>query len=770
MEPRQRHGGRPGGNERAGIREQMTETAENIEWYLARDGQQYGPVTEPELLKVIELGHLNADDLVWRAGFEQWQAVSEVFPDQIEKAAQLAPDEADEPEPAPASTEDNPQQHIAGSAADASSATSAENEEPEAAPAAPADEKPSASADDQPEPVKAAEQPAAQTPEQAADPIANTTAAVESPPIEAPTVEAMAPVVDDKAAPAKPDNAPSATEPKAAAPSDTTVPLRQSRETSAATEADRPRHRHDPQPAPKSERAPEQETGPSTPADTRFAARHSGHQAAEPRTSQPTDRPISQPAGYGSYQPQPMTGQPQLGQPGQARPQDAQARHGHAHPAHPQHWQPANPAEAAPRQHHAGQHQPGPSQSGPLPGHPGQLRPPGQAPMHAPAHDPRTHGGQPGPRGERPNPHSLDWENARSAHPNGQGSGPGQRAVRPEHDGYAASDFEQEEAPPRRRSFVGSAIRTLLLASFVGALSAGGWFVYTERDAALKLYSQLTGQEGGKDGPAIVAAPREPARIPVGAETQTTAPPQAPASTTPAGTPPTGTRVAATAPSPPAAPPKPKLPILTTALWRSYQESFPDWAKKIEDEVAVRQEAQRPDASTSESIVKAMVRLRRNNAAAALSAPPAEITAIAASFTANLRFLRKSSIDACYGFIAEGELSTHVLPMLADPTRSGPLPAQSIAVMRAIAAGRKNTTRYAEPRKEDFDALSRELRKRGWSQDDLRLFSDPAALSKAPHAKVCGLVLEWFETQLALPDGPQKMRLLTASLNPVVAG
>ena len=88
----------------------------------------------------------------------------------------------------------------------------------------------------------------------------------------------------------------------------------------------------------------------------------------------------------------------------------------------------------------------------------------------------------------------------------------------------------------------------------------------------------------------------------------------------------------------------------------------------------------------------------------------------------------------------------------------------------SIAASRKGTHRYAEPSKADFDVLSQELRKRGWSQGDLRLFSDPAALSKAPHEKVCGLVLEWFETQLSLPDGPQKMRLLTASLNPVVAG
>ncbi|MEO1265657.1 MAG: DUF4339 domain-containing protein, partial [Pseudomonadota bacterium] len=43
------------------------------QWYLARDGQQFGPVSEDELRKLIELGHLRASDLVWHAGYAEWQ-------------------------------------------------------------------------------------------------------------------------------------------------------------------------------------------------------------------------------------------------------------------------------------------------------------------------------------------------------------------------------------------------------------------------------------------------------------------------------------------------------------------------------------------------------------------------------------------------------------------------------------------------------------------------------------------------------------------------
>ena len=50
------------------------------QWYLARDGQQYGPLTDPELAKFVELGHLQPTDLLWREGFSDWRPALVVFP------------------------------------------------------------------------------------------------------------------------------------------------------------------------------------------------------------------------------------------------------------------------------------------------------------------------------------------------------------------------------------------------------------------------------------------------------------------------------------------------------------------------------------------------------------------------------------------------------------------------------------------------------------------------------------------------------------------
>ena len=60
----------------------MSGSEHPIEWYLARDGQQFGPLSDVELKKFVELGHLRATDLLWRHGFSDWRPASSLFPAQ----------------------------------------------------------------------------------------------------------------------------------------------------------------------------------------------------------------------------------------------------------------------------------------------------------------------------------------------------------------------------------------------------------------------------------------------------------------------------------------------------------------------------------------------------------------------------------------------------------------------------------------------------------------------------------------------------------------
>ncbi len=58
----------------------MTGPAQPIEWYLARDNKQYGPLSDIELMKLVELRHLRDQDLVWRAGLTDWTPAPVAFP------------------------------------------------------------------------------------------------------------------------------------------------------------------------------------------------------------------------------------------------------------------------------------------------------------------------------------------------------------------------------------------------------------------------------------------------------------------------------------------------------------------------------------------------------------------------------------------------------------------------------------------------------------------------------------------------------------------
>jgi hypothetical protein len=58
----------------------MAGTAPQVEWYLARGGQQYGPLSDLEMRKFVDLGHLRPGDLLWRTGFSDWRPGSDIFP------------------------------------------------------------------------------------------------------------------------------------------------------------------------------------------------------------------------------------------------------------------------------------------------------------------------------------------------------------------------------------------------------------------------------------------------------------------------------------------------------------------------------------------------------------------------------------------------------------------------------------------------------------------------------------------------------------------
>ncbi len=75
----------------------MNNASQEYEWFLARDGQRYGPITNEDLRKLASTGHVKGEDLIWRQGFDEWVPASTV-PGLIEDAEQDVPPVQSEPD------------------------------------------------------------------------------------------------------------------------------------------------------------------------------------------------------------------------------------------------------------------------------------------------------------------------------------------------------------------------------------------------------------------------------------------------------------------------------------------------------------------------------------------------------------------------------------------------------------------------------------------------------------------------------------------------
>jgi hypothetical protein len=314
------------------------------------------------------------------------------------------------------------------------------------------------------------------------------------------------------------------------------------------------------------------------------------------------------------------------------------------------------------------------------------------------------------------------------ASPRLSADGPLGGRTRPPHSAQA----EPEERAPRRS--IGGVVRKMVVALIlIGALCASAWLAYPHRAQILELATSLPTMALGS---------------PVDRKSLETPPL--------AGLKGDAKAIDAT--------------MQSAAVWRLVKREFPDWYAARLKEIEGLSAAGKDDAATGQHMARALVALRRQQVDNALAAPVSSLKRVASAFLDNIVLLRKSSTEACYTFISQGEASPAVVSLLQGSEQVLPLQTQMVAVIEAISDGRRAPRVYAPPRQTDYDILAADLGKRGWTKADLQLFSDERALARAAPDKVCQLVQDWFAAHLALTDSEVQQRLLVDSLRPVVAG
>ena len=205
-------------------------------------------------------------------------------------------------------------------------------------------------------------------------------------------------------------------------------------------------------------------------------------------------------------------------------------------------------------------------------------------------------------------------------------------------------------------------------------------------------------------------------------------------------------------------------------LWQVLKRNHAEWYAQRVREATEAMQANKTDSEVANLMMQAVVKLRREYAGEATSAPFVRLKSIVTLFTSNLGRMRAQNIDTCYQFVSAGEGAPAVVALLQSPEQTSALQAQLVAIFEAVAEGHKTPRIYPRPKPEDYDTLVTILEERGWKNADMQLFSDSAALAKASPATVCRLVTEWFESQLAIQDPDIQLRLIVDSLKPVVAG
>jgi hypothetical protein len=207
-----------------------------------------------------------------------------------------------------------------------------------------------------------------------------------------------------------------------------------------------------------------------------------------------------------------------------------------------------------------------------------------------------------------------------------------------------------------------------------------------------------------------------------------------------------------------------------TEPWAFAKQEFPDWYKEQIAEVAKLTQQKKTELEITRYLVSELVKFRRTNSDVALAAPSPILRNVAVTFRETLMHLGATNTNSCYQFISHGESSDPIIEIMRKMDTTSPVQRQLNSIFTAVSEGKKSPLKREGKAANDINALTAELKNVGWSEDDIKLFFDPKAFSRAPPERVCQMVQDLFTALLAIKDGDAQDRLLVETLRHVMAG
>jgi hypothetical protein len=204
--------------------------------------------------------------------------------------------------------------------------------------------------------------------------------------------------------------------------------------------------------------------------------------------------------------------------------------------------------------------------------------------------------------------------------------------------------------------------------------------------------------------------------------------------------------------------------------WTLAKREFPEWYQEQTAQVAKMAQEKKSESDITKHLVSELVKFRRTNSDTALQAPPEVLKDVAVTFRETLMHLGATNTNSCYQFISHGEMSDPILEILGKMSPTSPVQRQLNSIFTAVAEGKKSPIKREGKAASDIEVLTSELKGVGWKDEDIKLFFDPKAFSRAPPERVCQMVQDLFTALLAIKDNGAQDRLLVETLRHVMAG
>ena len=200
-------------------------------------------------------------------------------------------------------------------------------------------------------------------------------------------------------------------------------------------------------------------------------------------------------------------------------------------------------------------------------------------------------------------------------------------------------------------------------------------------------------------------------------------------------------------------------------IYQALRKAAPNEYSKLRSEVARRVADRATGAEIEVYTQQFTATIRRNNAEAALVAPPGSLHSLVQATRNILNYFQDNQL--CVEYVLQGFGSPRLRALAREPAFAGLIERSAVATFETIAAGLSQPTIYQTLSDSDVQQAMHGLSARGWTDEMRAGLADPVQLQAMPAELACRITKEWLSTLASFPE-PARSRWYREVLGPML--